>query len=76
MPDQNNQQPAHAVMLIALGDDHYAAVLLDDDGEVLDAAAGTADDCAAFCGSQAYFEPVLVDKRGGCVLTTPRERRA
>ena len=34
----------------------------------------TADDCAAFCGSQAYFEPVLVDKRGGCLLTTPRER--
>ena len=46
MPDQINQQPAHAVMLIALGGDHYAAVLLDDDGEVLDAAAGTAAACA------------------------------
>lgn len=48
-----NQQPAHAVMLIALGDDHYAAVLLDDDGEILDAAAGTADDCAAWCLAHA-----------------------
>lgn len=53
MPDPINQQPAHAVMLIALGDDHYAAVLLDDDGEILDAAAGTADDCAAWCLAHA-----------------------
>ena len=34
----------------------------------------TADDCSAFCGSQAYFEPVLVDKRAGCMLMTPQQR--
>ena len=47
------------------------SVTLRDLGDYVRA---TADDCAAFCGSQAYFEPVLVDKRGGCTLTTPRER--
>ncbi len=34
----------------------------------------TAEDCAAFCGSQAYFEPVLVDKRAGCTLMRPQQR--
>ena len=33
-----------------------------------------AEDCAAFCGSQAYFEPVLVDKRAGCALMRPQQR--
>lgn len=47
------------------------SVTLRDLGDYVRA---TAEDCASFCGSQAYFEPVLVDKRGGCLLTTPRER--
>ncbi len=32
----------------------------------------TAEDCAEFCGSQGYFEPMLVDRRGGCQLLRPR----
>ena len=31
----------------------------------------TADDCAAMCGSQAYLEPLLVDRRGNCQLLRP-----
>jgi hypothetical protein len=34
----------------------------------------TAERCAAFCGSQAYLEPVLVQKSGGCLLMRPQER--
>jgi hypothetical protein len=34
----------------------------------------TAEDCAAYCGSQAYLEPVLVDRGGGCALLRPRPR--
>ena len=30
--------------------------------------------CAAFCGSQAYLEPVLVEKAGRCQLLRPQER--
>ncbi|HXR57753.1 MAG TPA: hypothetical protein VN747_00400 [Burkholderiales bacterium] len=35
----------------------------------------TAEDCAEFCGSQAYLEPVLVDKRGGCSILRPQARQ-
>jgi len=34
----------------------------------------SAENCAEACGSQAYFEPVLVDKRGGCRLLRPETR--
>jgi len=34
----------------------------------------SAEHCAAFCGSQAYLEPVLVDKGGGCRLLRAPER--
>ena len=33
-----------------------------------------AEDCAEFCGSQGYLEPVLVDRRGGCQLLRPSAR--
>jgi hypothetical protein len=33
-----------------------------------------AEDCAAMCGSQAYLEPVLVDRRGNCQLLRPQSR--
>jgi hypothetical protein len=33
-----------------------------------------ADGCAALCGSQAYLEPVLVDRRGTCRLLAPEAR--
>ena len=34
----------------------------------------SAEDCAAMCGSQAYLEPVLVDRRGDCQLLRPQAR--
>ena len=33
-----------------------------------------AEDCAEQCGSQAYLEPVLVDRGGACELLRPRPR--
>jgi hypothetical protein len=47
------------------------AVTLRDIGDYVRASA---EDCAAFCGSQAYFEPVLIDKRGSCALMHPHQR--
>lgn len=34
----------------------------------------SAEDCAEHCGSLAYLEPVLVDRRGGCQLLRPHSR--
>jgi hypothetical protein len=34
----------------------------------------TAEDCAEHCGSQAYLEPVLVERSGACELLRPRPR--
>lgn len=34
----------------------------------------SAENCAEMCGSQGYLEPVLVDKRGGCLLARPQAR--
>lgn len=34
----------------------------------------SAESCANACGSQAYFEPVLVDRRGTCRLLRPETR--
>ena len=34
----------------------------------------TAEDCAAMCGSQAYLEPLLVDRRGSCQLIRPAQK--
>lgn len=74
-PAQGAQASAHGAQTSAQGALRFTsgkcAVTLRDLGDYVRA---TADDCASFCGSQAYFEPVLVDKRGGCLLTTPRER--
>lgn len=46
-------------------------VTLRDLGEYVRVAA---EDCAEFCGSQGYLEPVLVDRRGGCKLLRPQAR--
>jgi hypothetical protein len=46
-------------------------VTLRDLGEYVRVSA---ENCAEFCGSQAYFEPVLVDRRGGCQLLRPQSR--
>ena len=34
----------------------------------------TAEDCTEQCGSQAYLEPVLVDRDGGCRLLRAQPR--
>jgi hypothetical protein len=46
-------------------------VTLRDLGEYVRVSA---ENCAELCGSQAYFEPVLVDRRGGCQLLRPHLR--
>lgn len=46
-------------------------VTLRDLGEVVRVAA---EDCAEFCGSLAYLEPVLVDRGGSCQLLRPQPR--
>ena len=35
----------------------------------------TAEDCAEHCGSQAYLEPVVIDRRGYCRLLRPESPR-
>jgi len=34
-----------------------------------------AEDCSEMCGSEAYLEPVLVDKRGNCAILRPQARQ-
>jgi hypothetical protein len=46
-------------------------VTLRDLGDYVKVAA---ESCAAACGSQAYFEPLLVDRRGNCRLLRPEAR--
>ena len=47
------------------------SVTLRDVGDFVRVAA---ESCSAQCGSQAYLEPVLVDKRGNCRLLRPELR--
>ncbi|MGE5640849.1 MAG: hypothetical protein ACM30H_12220 [Clostridia bacterium] len=42
--------------------------------EIGDMVKVSAEGCSASCGSGAYFEPVLVDRRGGCALLRPEEK--
>lgn len=46
-------------------------VTLRDLGEYVRVSA---EDCAEHCGSLAYLEPVLVDRRGACQLLRPQSR--
>jgi hypothetical protein len=46
-------------------------VTLRDLGEYVRVVA---EDCAESCGSQAYLEPILLDRRGSCTLLHPRQR--
>ena len=46
-------------------------VTLRDLGEYVRVSA---EDCAEHCGSLAYLEPVLVDRRGACQLLRPHSR--
>ena len=45
------------------------AVTLRDLGDYVRVSA---ENCSSYCGSQAYFEPLLVDRRGRCELLRPR----
>lgn len=62
------QQPFAGGLRFAAG---RCRVTLRDLGELVRVAA---EDCAQFCGSQGYLEPVLVDRRGGCQLLRPQAR--
>jgi hypothetical protein len=46
-------------------------VTLRDLGDYVRVAA---ENCAELCGSQAYLEPILIDKRGACRLMRPETR--
>jgi hypothetical protein len=62
------QQSAKGGLVLAAG---KCRVVLRDLGEYVKAAA---QDCAEVCGSQAYLEPLLVDRRGNCRLLQPEAR--
>ena len=62
------QHPHNGGLRFAAG---RCSVTLRDLGEFVRVSA---DDCAAMCGSQAYLEPLLVDRRGACQLIRPATR--
>ena len=59
------QQPFSGGLRFAAG---RCAVTLRDLGEVVRVSA---ENCDAMCGSQAYLEPLFVDRRGDCQLIRP-----
>jgi len=68
-PEQGlEQQPFNGGLRFATG---RCSVILRDLGDYVRVSA---EDCAALCGSQAYLEPVLVDRRGHCQLLRPQAR--
>lgn len=62
------QRPKEGGLRFASG---RCSVILRDLGEYVRV---TAEDCSALCGSQAYLEPLLVDRRGSCQLLRPSAR--
>jgi len=42
--------------------------------EIGDYVRLVADDCADHCGSQAYLEPLFIDRRGNCQLLRGESR--
>jgi hypothetical protein len=62
------QQPSPGALALAAG---RCRVTLRDLGEFVRVAA---ENCAEVCGSQAYFEPLLIDRRGNCRLLRPEAR--
>jgi hypothetical protein len=46
-------------------------VMLRDLGDYVKVSA---ESCAALCGSEAYLEPLLIDRRGNCRLLRPEAR--
>jgi hypothetical protein len=62
------QQPFTGGLRLASG---RCTVTLRDLGDYVRVSA---ERCEEFCGSEAYLEPVLVERGGGCVLLRPQER--
>ncbi len=62
------QQPLKGGLKFAAG---RCAVTLRDLGEQV---MVTAQNCAQLCGSEAYLEPMLIDRRGHCRLLRPEAR--
>jgi len=62
------QEQAKGALVLAAG---RCRVTLRELGEYVKVAA---EDCAEACGSQAYLEPLLVDRRGNCRLLRPEQR--
>jgi hypothetical protein len=62
------QRPMSGGLRAAVGG---CSVTFRDLGDFIRVAA---ENCAAACGSQAYLEPVLVDRRGNCRLLAPEPR--
>ena len=62
------QRPHNGGLRFASG---RCSVLLRDLGEFVRVSA---EDCAQMCGSQAYLEPLLVDRRGNCQLIRPAQK--
>jgi hypothetical protein len=62
------QQPFEGGLRFAAG---RCRVTLRELGEYVRVSA---EDCAEHCGSLAYLEPVLVDRRGACRLLRPHSR--
>lgn len=62
------QKPFKGGLAFAAG---RCTITLRDLGELVRVAA---EDCAEFCGSQGYLEPMLVERRGGCILMRPQTR--
>ena len=62
------QQPFSGGLRFASG---RCSVTMRDLGEFVRVAA---EECAAMCGSQAYLEPLLVDRRGHCQLIRPVQK--
>jgi hypothetical protein len=66
--DNLAQQPFAGGLKLAAG---ACSVTLREIGEYVKVAA---EGCAALCGSQAYVEPLLVDRRGHCRLLRPEAK--
>lgn len=62
------QQPFAGGLRLASG---RCVVTLRDLGDYVRVSA---ERCAEFCGSEAYLEPLLVDRSGGCQLLRPDTR--
>jgi len=63
------QQPGKGALRVRSG--RRCGVTLRDLGDYVRVAA---ENCSEHCGSQAYLEPVLVDRRGNCRLLRPDTR--